>query len=140
VFGWGKAVTLVRDLLVASGELTWGTGWDALGRPHRGLYLPSDLVVAISRRQIHPVALRRLRLEADLTSAQLGKRVGVCANTITRWETEVLGIPPYRVPTILEALHLWSAQMSTRSGDGHSKKVGSASWSASSYSYLEGIL
>jgi len=94
----------MRDALIDSSELTWGTGWDARGRPHPGLYLPDDLAVAAERPQILPVALRRLRLKAGLSSAQLGERIGVRGNTISRWETEIRRIPPTRVPPLLDAL------------------------------------
>ena len=100
--GHGAPVSDAIDRLVASRRVVRAAAWDSVGRRYRALYLagtprPSPTTLA-------PGELRRRRRQVGLTAADLGELVGVCGNTVTRWETGVRAIPARRFEALDAAL------------------------------------
>jgi len=100
--GHSKAATRSLAALVAEGTVVERDAWDSLGRKYVGFY-PSE-IPAPSIQRLGGPALRRERVRAGLTAAELGGAIGVGGNAVTRWETGARSCPPARSASICAAL------------------------------------
>lgn len=102
--GHGKGVIRAVDSLVAAQVISWGTGWDSCGRAHRALYVAGEAPDLGALEPFRSGELRQLRRDRGLTAAELGERIGVRGNTVTRWETCARRIPPHRIEQLRSSL------------------------------------